>query len=319
MTPVKLKQKLAIRYVRAQLNILSLVSMQKAAIKAFRLFCTPQQRASGKYPAIFEKGERLSFRLEGHMVRGHRWVPGPDGKAGRGVKIPGIRGDGKRPATPGDGKGSATPGDGAEKKILIAHGFESSSRTFDAYIGALLKQGYEVVAFDAPAHGRSGGRRILLTSYVTMLRSIMDNYGPFDAWLGHSLGGLALVLALEDMQIETGSRLVLIAPPVETTAAVEVFAGLLHLPMAVVREMDNYVEEISGHPFSWYSLRRAIGQVRADILYVQDEEDQVTPVKDALLVERDGHPNVRFLFTRGLGHRRIYKDHEMVKQIVGFF
>jgi esterase/lipase len=301
MTPVKLKQKLAIRYVRAQLNILSLVSMQKAAIKAFRLFCTPQQRASGKYPAIFEKGEKLNFRLEGHMVRGHRWVPGPDGKAGEGAKISGIRGD------------------GTGKKILIAHGFESSSRTFDAYIGALLKLGYEVVAFDAPAHGRSGGRRILLTSYVTMLRSIMDNYGPFDAWLGHSLGGLALVLALEDMQIETGSRLVLIAPPVETTAAVEVFAGLLHLPMAVVHEMDNYVEEISGHPFSWYSLRRAIGQVRADILYVQDEEDQITPVKDALLVERDGHPNIRFLFTRGLGHRRIYKDHEMVKQIVGFF
>jgi pimeloyl-ACP methyl ester carboxylesterase len=289
MTPVKLKQKLAIRYVRAQLNILSLVSMQKAAIKAFRLFCTPQQRASGKYPAIFEKGEKLSFRLEGHMVRGHRWVPGPQARKGSG------------------------------KKILIAHGFESSSRTFDAYIGALLKLGYEVVAFDAPAHGQSGGRRILLTSYVTMLRSIMDNYGPFDAWLGHSLGGLALVLALEDMQIETGSRLVLIAPPVETTAAVEVFAGLLHLPMAVVHEMDNYVEEISGHPFSWYSLRRAIGQVRADILYVQDEEDQITPVKDALLVERDGHPNIRFLFTRGLGHRKIYKDHEMVRQIVAFF
>ena len=305
MTPVKLKQKLAIRYVRAQLNILSLVSMQKAAIKAFRLFCTPQQRASGKYPAIFEKGEKLSFRLEGHMVRGHRWAPGGEAGKGSGMAV-------------GVGKRAATPGDGTGRKILIAHGFESSSRTFDAYIGALLKQGYELVAFDAPAHGRSGGRRILLTSYVTMLRSIMDNYGPFDAWLGHSLGGLALVLALEDMQIETGSRLVLIAPPVETMAAVEVFAGLLHLPMAVVSEMDNYVEEISGHPFSWYSLRRAIGQVRADILYVQDEEDQITPVREALLVERDGHPNIRFLFTRGLGHRKIYKDPEMIGQIVAF-
>jgi len=175
-----------------------------------------------------------------------------------------------------------------------------------------------VIAFDAPAHGRSGGRRILLTSYITMLRNIMDNYGPFDSWLGHSLGGLALVLALEDMQVEAGSRLVLVAPPVETTAAMEVFAGLLHLPVAVVREMDNYVEEISGHPFSWYSLRRAIGQVRADILYVQDEEDQITPVREALLVERDGHPNIRFLFTRGLGHRKIYKDPEMIGQIVAF-
>jgi pimeloyl-ACP methyl ester carboxylesterase len=294
---VKLKQKLAIRYVRAQLNILSLVSPQKAAIKAFRLFCTPQQRVSGKYPAVFEKGEKLSFRLEGHMVRGHRWVPGDEARKDSAI----------------------TGGNGTGKKILIAHGFESSSRTFDAYIGALLRKGYEVFAFDAPAHGRSGGRRILLTSYVTMLRSIMDDYGPFDSWLGHSLGGLALVLALEDMQVETGSRLVLVAPAVATTAAVEAFAGLLHLPAVVALEMDNYVEEISGHRFSWYSLRRAIGQVRADILYVQDEEDQITPVKDALLVERDGHPNIRFLYTRGLGHRKIYKDPEMIRQIVAFF
>jgi pimeloyl-ACP methyl ester carboxylesterase len=285
---MKLKQKLAIRYLRAQLNILSLVSTRKAAIKAFRYFCTPRQHRTGKYPAIFERSERVSFKLHGRSIRGYRWLPDA-GNAGE-----------------------------TTKKVLIAHGFESWSGIFDGYIGALLKKGYEVIAFDAPAHGRTGGRRIQLNEYIDMLQSIQQNFGPFQAWLGHSLGGLALVLALEDMALDGGARLALIAPAVETTAAVDAFGDLLHLSGEVLGEMNNYVEEKSGHPFAWYSLRRAIGQVKADILYVQDEEDRVTLLKDALLVKQDGHDHIQFVFTTGLGHRKICKDRELMDRIVDF-
>jgi pimeloyl-ACP methyl ester carboxylesterase len=290
---MKLKQKLSIRYARARLNILSLVSTRKAAIKAFRLFCTPQSRLAGKDPAVFEKGERLSFRVEGHTVRGHRWLP---------IQ---FRTEESRLSKPA-------------KKVLLAHGFESSSQTFDGYITAFLKKGYEVVAFDAPAHGRSGGRRILLTQYVKMLSDINRNFGPFQSYLGHSLGGLALALSLEDGLAETGSRLVLIAPAVETTEALHNFSALLHLSPEVNREMGDYAREITGRPLAWFSLRRALGQVQADILYFQDEEDRVVPLKAAQRVQKDGHPHIRFVFTRGLGHRKINKDPEIIDRAVGF-
>jgi alpha-beta hydrolase superfamily lysophospholipase len=288
---MKLKQKLAIRYLRAELNILSLVNARKAAIKAFRLFCTPQKKTRGKYPAIFSTGEKLTFQLDGHNIRGHRWMPYSD---------------------------SITPDPTPSKKVLIAHGFESSSRSFDAYIAALLKEGYEVYAFDAPGHGRSGGKRILLTDYVRMLRLIEQTYGPFQAWIGYSLGGLAMVLALEDMPVDPAARLVLLAPAVEMTSAVDVFARVLGLTPAVVQEMDRYVEEIGGHPFSWFSLRRAIGHVQAPILYCQDEDDLVIPAAGAHRVEQDRHSHVRFLFTSGLGHRNIYKAPEMLDKVMEF-
>ena len=288
---MKLKQKLATRYSRAELNILSLVNVRKASIKAFHLFCTPQKKTAGKYPAIFSTGERLSFRLEGHTIRGHRWLPYTD---------------------------SLKPDAVSLKKVLIAHGFESSSRTFDAYIAALLKQGYEVFAFDAPGHGRSGGQRILLTDYVRMLQLIEQNYGPFQAWIGHSLGGLALALSLEDLPAGPKGRLVLMAPAVEMTSAVDTFAKVLGLSAGVVKEMDGYVQEISGHPFSWYSLRRALGHVHADILYCQDEDDLIIQPAAARQIEQEGHPNVRFIFTSGLGHRNIYKAPEMLDQIIAF-
>lgn len=288
---MKLKQKLATRYARAQLNILSLVSLRKAAIRAFRLFCTPRKRARGKYPDIFETGEPLSFRLDGHRVRGHRWQPYSDS----------LRTDADAP-----------------KKVLIAHGFESSTRSFEGYIRALLKKGYEVVAFDAPAHGGSGGRRLFIGPYTRMLASIEENYGPFQSWLGHSLGGLALTLSLEELSPEAGGRLALIAPATGLSEALDVFAESMHLPAEVVREIDEYVKETNAHPLAWYSLRRAIARVQVNILYVQDEEDPITPVKNAKEIRQEGHPNLRFLFTSGLGHRKLYKDREIIEQVVDF-
>ena len=301
---MKVKQKLALRYMRARLNILALVSPRKAAVKAFRIFGTPQQRvpqkgragqrasagqkgsALKKGSADFDQGEPLSFRLEGHTVRGHRWLPHPT--------------------------------EPPLKKVLIAHGFESAARNFEGYIGVLLKKGYEVLAFDAPAHGASGGKRISLPVYVDILKTIEQNYGPIHSFMGHSLGGLALALYLEKTPHDASDRLVLIAPAVEMTKAVETFAHLMRLPVEVRTELDEYIQEFSGHPFSWFSLRRALNGVQAGVLYLQDEGDRITPLEDALAVKKDDHPNIRFVFTLGLGHRKIYRDPEIMQQIVAF-
>ena len=281
---MKISQKLALRYARARINILSLSSTRKAAVMAFRLFCTPQQRLAEKNSPLFVRGKRVSFRFEGHTVRGRVWLPA-------------------EPPT---------------KKVLIAHGFESSSQVFEDYIAALLDKGYEVLAFDAPAHGRAGGRRVTLPKYVGVLRIIEQVYGPFDAYIGHSLGGLALSLFLETSPHNESTRLVLIAPAVETATALQTFARVLHLQPGVVREIDEYIQETSGQHVAWYSLRRAVHNIHARILYLQDEDDKITPSREARIIEKDGHPAIRFVFTKGLGHRRIYKDAESIARILRF-
>jgi pimeloyl-ACP methyl ester carboxylesterase len=282
---MKISQKWSLRYTRARINILSLASPRKAAVKAFKLFCTPQQRVTKKGPAFFESGEPLSFRYGGHTVRGHRWLPVLDPP---------------------------------RKRVLIVHGFESASCNFSPYIAGLVEKGYEVVAFDAPAHGASGGRRILLPDYVGVLRQIEQSYGPFHSYMGHSLGGLAVTLFLENNPHNRVNRLVLVAPAVETTTAVAAFAKQLQLSPAIVKEMDDYVQETSGHHFDWYSLRRALRNMNASTLYIQDEDDRVTPLKEALEVQADGHTNIKFIFTKGLGHRKVYKDEETRGKIIAF-
>lgn len=283
----KLKQKLAINYIRARLNILSLVSLRKAAEKAFDLFCTPMQRSGNKTSPVFEKGEKLSFRLEGHIVRGHRWLP---------HQPPGT----------------------SPKRVLIAHGFESSSRNYDRYVSAFLKKGYEVLAFDAPAHGDSGGKQITLPLYVKTLKTILERYGPPDSFLGHSFGGLALCMLLESIDHDPAVKLVLIAPVCEMTTAVDSFFHKLQFRAEMRKEFDELSYEMHGQDFSHFSIRRALYQVRADVLWMQDEDDQITPIRDMLPVQADKHPHVQFVITKGLGHRKIYRDPEVLRQVVEF-
>jgi pimeloyl-ACP methyl ester carboxylesterase len=256
------------------------------------MFITPKKRRKAKLPPIFETGEALSFRLDGHTIRGHRWQPYSDAI---------------RPAA-----------ETAPQKVLIAHGFGSATRAFEHYIAALLKKGYEVVAFDAPGHGASGGKRLFITDYVKMLSAIEQSYGPFQSWMAHSLGGLALVLSLEDMPADGRSRMVLIAPSPGIAPALTEWASAHDLPPEAIREIGEYARERAGHPLEWYSLRRSIGSVASDILFVQDEGDTVVSLDEAKAIQTDAHPNIRWMFTTGLGHKKVYKDQEVLDQIVDF-
>jgi len=284
---VNLAQKLAIGYIRARINIMALTFPKRAAKKAFAIFCTPLRRTRGKTSRIFAKGEPLSFRLEGNILRGHRWLPH---------------------------QASGAP----LKKVLIAHGFESASLNFGQYVGGLLKKGYEVLAFDAPAHGESDGKKITLPLYIQAIRSIHERYGPVRSFMGHSFGGLALCLFLESLPADEAGKLVLVAPMTDVVKAIDSFFQLLQINPELRPEFDRLILEKSGFPPSHFSIRRALRQIRTDTLWVQDEDDQITPLADALPIKEDQHPNLRFLITRGLGHRKIYRDDDVIRQIVDF-
>lgn len=287
---MKLGQKIAISYIRAKLNILALVSKEKAAAKAFDLFCTPFRKAKKKKPPVFDKGEKLHFTMDGpsaslstgFTINGHRWNPHQ------------------------------------QKKVLIVHGFESTSYNFDRYVVPLIKKGYQVLAFDAPAHGISGGKRITLPLYVEMLEKINEKYGPIQGFLAHSFGGLALAHFLEKVPGNENMRAVLIAPATETTTAIDSFFHFLHLNSDIRKEFDALIFKKGGVHAEHLSIRRAANNIRANMLWLHDEEDQMTPLSDALKVKEDNHPNIQFVITKGLGHRRIYRENKIVKQVLEF-
>jgi pimeloyl-ACP methyl ester carboxylesterase len=190
---MKLGQKIAINYIRAKLNLLAVLSKKNAAKKAFRLFCTPFKKAGKQLPAIFDTAEKLQVQVHGITVRGFRWNKG------------GI------------------------KRVLLLHGFESSSKNFEAYINPLIDKNYEVLAFDAPAHGVSGGTQITLPVYIDTIRTIYFEVGTIQSFMAHSFGGLAVTHFIEKIPHDMNTRLALIAPATETTTAIDTFFRFLQL------------------------------------------------------------------------------------------
>ena len=280
---MKLAQKLVIGYYRAKLNMLSVLSKKKAARSAFDLFCTPLRKSRIKFPAVFEKGEALQFTIEGNTIHGYRWNHPSD------------------------------------KKALIVHGFESSSKNFDRYINALIKKEYEVLVFDAPAHGKSTGKRITLPLYLATIRKINELYGPVDSFIGHSFGGLVLSHFLETISHDNSLKVVFIAPATETVTSIYSFFKFLQLNNRVRKEFDRLIfNKSGGFSADHFSMRRTMKNIRADVLWFHDEDDELTPIEDALKVRDDGHDNIRFRISKGLGHRRIYRDNKIFKETIDF-
>lgn len=279
---MKFTQQLALRYVRTKFSLLSLVSKRNAAKKALDLFCTPQSRRNKLPSKIFDDAEKLKFELKGLWIHGYRWNHRKD------------------------------------KKVLIIHGFESSITNFDHFVAPLIEKDYEVLAFDAPGHGLSDGTKITAPLFVNMLTTVHENYGPIQSFITHSFGGLAISLALEQISHDESYRAALIAPATESETAIDQFFQLLHLNGDVRSEFDKLITVIGGHPAAWYSIHRAIKNIKAQILWLHDEDDPQTPLSDALKVKNENLPNVTFVITKGLGHSRIYRDPEIAKKIVDF-
>ena len=277
-----LGQRLALTYIKTKFRLLSTISNKKAAAKALDLFRTPKTRNKRPASKIFKEAEKLKFELEGIFIHGYRW--------------------------------NHTTG----KKVLIIHGFESSIVNFDHYVCPLIGKGYEVLAFDAPAHGGSGGKTITAPLFAEMITTIHKNYGPVHSFIAHSFGGLALSIALENLDHDETYKVVFIAPATETKTAVDQFFNLLQLNGGVRIEFDKLITELAGHPIEWYSIDRAMKNIKAQVLWLHDEDDQQTPFADALKVKKKNLPNINFVITKGLGHSKIYRDADMVKKIIEF-
>jgi pimeloyl-ACP methyl ester carboxylesterase len=279
---MKLTQQMTLTYVRTKFKLISFISRKKAAEKALEFFKTPKQRETRAPSKVFEEAEKLEFELEDLSIHGYRW-----NKNNR-------------------------------KKVLIVHGFESSIVNFDHYVRPLIDKGYEVLAFDAPGHGSSGGKTITAPLFTQMIVTIHKNYGPIKSFIAHSFGGLTVSLALENIDHDESYRVALIAPATETKTAVNQFFELLRLNGDVRKEFDKLITEIGGYPAEWYSIRRAVRHLKAQILWLHDEDDLQTPLSDAVKVKDENPPNVRFTITKGLGHSKIYRDPEIVKKIIDF-
>ncbi|MBX3240762.1 MAG: alpha/beta hydrolase [Chitinophagaceae bacterium] len=278
---MSVSERLVLEFTRLKFSLLTVYSPSKTAVKAFDLFSTPRKKALPEGEQM-EKAEKCLVVSNNLNLSLYRW------------------------------------GTNNTKKVLILHGFESGATKFSGYVDPLLQKGYEVLALDAQAHGSSEGTRITLPGYVQNIKDTYARYGPFDAYISHSLGASAVAHFLETQSGGETARVVLIAPSTEASSIINRFYNILKLKTPVRNHFDRLVKERSGNAAGYFSVIRALGNIPAPVLWIHDEDDAVTPFSDAEKVKDHDYHHVTFLSTRGLGHNRIYRDDSVKSRIFGF-
>lgn len=205
---------------------------------------------------------------------------------------------------------------GSGKKILLAHGWSGRATQMPDITWALIEQGYEVYSFDAPAHGKAPGKMSMMPHFIESIKHIDGLYGPFEGAIGHSLGGMSLLKAInEGVELK---KLVIIGTANSVTHITKEFTRNLGLPEKVAEKMKIYFDAKFGEDMDNYSGARSAEGVLNPTLVIHDKQDVDVHFSSAYEITEKLKRGELFL-TEGLGHRKVLGDAMVINKITTFF
>ncbi len=271
------------------INSLALLSPKLAGNIAVRLFIRPRRipvRPTAQ--AYLNKAERLDADV-GHPLVGYYWK---------------AKGETKQ-------------------RVLLIHGWESHAGRWVPLVQRLRKIGVEVVAFDGPAAGKSGGKETPFNFYIDCIQEVERQYGPFDSVIGHSLGGgVAVQLCARLNDSRKPAKAVVMAAFDESNHVFDRYQKMLGLSNRVRVAFDSHIigmvnrdldEELSIQDFSNVASVKTLHQVEA--LVVHSTDDLVSPYEEGLAIY-EAWPQAKLATFESEGHR--LQGKQVLSHIVEF-
>jgi pimeloyl-ACP methyl ester carboxylesterase len=203
--------------------------------------------------------------------------------------------------------------------IVASHGWGGRGAQWRAFVPALLEEGYQVVVFDHAGHGHSDGRESTLVHFIdgldAVVRDLEGRGTRIAALLGHSLGAAAVGAWLNRNGRDIPA--VLVAPPSSVLRHSRHFARRLGIPERVRSAMQEKLERRLGRPWTDFELPGSVAGVRSRVLVIHDADDAEVRFEAGRAVARS-IPGAAMVATRGLGHRLILRDPEVVGDALDF-
>lgn len=257
-------EKTVIKIVGWFINVSSYVSKSYAAKKALSLFGTPRSgHVTHEQSEFLDTAYKEEFEYDKLPIMTYRWV-------------------------------------GKKQTILLSHGWESNSARWKRLIKHLNKRDFNVIAIDAPAHGKSGGKLFNAIVYSEFINVIATRFEP-DILIGHSVGGMASVLFQNKYQMESVQKLILLGAPSEFTDVLQRYSDLLGYNKRIRNQIKLTIIDAFGKAPEEFSTAKFSEQISSKGLIIHDAEDKIIPYDDALLINKS-FKNSKLITTKGLGH-----------------
>ena len=209
-------------------------------------------------------------------------------------------------------------GESSHPKVLLVHGWSTTSRSMTHFTDILLKHNYQVISYDALRHGESKGSFSDLANWADSVQAVIKHIGHVECIIAHSFGGAAVTVASK-LGLDS-KKLVLVAPIHDISSVADNFAKHLHIPMKIVKEMRSYTWKQNEKHFSKYGtnwIDIVISDFHVPTLLFHDKQDKEIGIEHSKQI-CEMWPWTRLIATEGLGHRSILDDEEVGKEILIF-
>lgn len=286
----------AIKVTRFGFSALGRVSPELASRAALALFCrTPPKRPrEGKAKAAFAEGARMLALAEKLRL----------GPAGARVGVHRI----------------GSPNCSAPR-VLVVHGWGSRAEYLADLAMGLREAGAEVFVLDLPGHGRSYGRSLDMRLAAEAMARVQEQFGPFDAAVGHSFGGAALMAAaggsFPGIPAIKAHRLAVIGAPSRIDDVFTGFARMVGLSPATGRALIARTERRVGCPVEALDGVPIALRLGKPLLVVHAEDDKEVGADQArrYLGVAD---HIHHHWANGQGHRRIVSAPGVIAAVSDF-
>lgn len=202
------------------------------------------------------------------------------------------------------------------RKILLTHGWSSKAADFSALLEELLKlEDVEIIAFDAPGNGSSPAELSNLILYIEAIKKIINQYGAPSTVIGHSLGAMANVIALQQAGIKP-DVLISIAPVIRLKA---LFCNMLNSVNVPENLQDNFFTSFQAtfnRPASDYDLDTYYNFDHTLNHWIAFDEDD-TVVNSAYLSNfLKERPWIKSENYKGAGHEKLIKHTPLLNDLI---
>ena len=199
--------------------------------------------------------------------------------------------------------------------ILLVHGWGGRGAQLASFVPSLVAGGHSVVTFDAPGHGTSPARESSIVAFIDAIHAVDRALGPVRGVIAHSIGAAATARALRE-GLRAGAA-VFVAPPADLTLHADLMLETLGFGRRARALMRDRVEHRLGVPWSTLDVAGFAPAMRTPLLVVHDREDADVPWQEGAIIAQ-AWPGATLVTTSGLGHRRIVRDADVVRDAVEF-
>ena len=163
--------------------------------------------------------------------------------------------------------------------VMLVHGWSGRAAQLGELVGPLTAAGYRVVAFDAPAHGRSDGRDTTLPEISEVILRLASDFSPVHAVIAHSFGVACVLFALQQQGF--AERMVAFSAPATLEGLVEKFsAGLALSPRTVQSMREMLVRRFGEDVWTRFSVQDMARRAALPALVIHDRDDRDIPWRE---------------------------------------